>query len=205
MTDSMTGLEKIIHKIQQDCAGECEKILEEARQQAEAFLAAAREQAEQDRQQALAAARQEEETQRQLALSKAEHQRKQTLLAAKARLIDETLDAALAALKQLPDDRYLELIRRLIVKHARPGHGVLRFSKQDLARLPEGFEAEMNQQLQGQGRTVSVDPEPMDIDGGFVIQYQGMEQNCRFEALMGALRDPLRDELHRLMFTRDSE
>lgn len=204
MTDMKTGLDNIIAKIEQDCAGECDKILEDARQQAEQLIATAKQQAEQRRQQTLAAAQDSFAMERELAMSKAEHQRKQTVLAAKSRLMDEALDGALQELKQLPDDRYVDLVRRLILKHARAGHGVLRFSKKDLDRLPEHFEADINQQLQDQGRSVSIDPEPMDIDGGFVIQYAAIEQNCRFEALIGALRDPLRDELHQLMFMRDS-
>ena len=38
------------------------------------------------------------------------------------------------------------------------------------------------------------------MEGGFVLVYGGVEQNCSFAALFDAARDSLQDKLHALLF-----
>ena len=39
-----------------------------------------------------------------------------------------------------------------------------------------------------------------NMEGGFVLVYGGVEQNCSFAALFDTARDSLQDKLHALLF-----
>ena len=45
-----------------------------------------------------------------------------------------------------------------------------------------------------------VSKEPKDMDGGFVLVYGGIEENCTIRAMFDAKRDELSDIVHRLLF-----
>lgn len=43
--------------------------------------------------------------------------------------------------------------------------------------------------------------QPARIDGGFILLYGDIEENCSFEALFSGAHEQLQDEVQRLLFT----
>ena len=200
----MTGIEKIIAKIEDDCKAVCDEIIAKAEAEAGSLLENAKAQAEKVKNEAILAAQRKCQTDIELARSKAEHDYNREILAAKLDIINGVIGLALNKLKNLPDDEYFDVIEKLIARYSQSGHGELRFSKKDLDRLPEGFEARLNQKFSGSGKSFTISSSPIDIDGGVVIAYSDVEQNCSFNALLNASLDDIKDGLFNELFVRDS-
>ena len=194
----MTGLEKIVKQIQdeaQQAAGEAlaqakaqaQQILEQAQAEAQAQVEAIRQKSESDLANASSAAQ-----------SAAELTRRRAVLAAKQQMIGETIDAAQQAIYQLPAEEYFDLILRMVEKFSLPQEGEIFISSADLARLPADFDDRLQKAAKG---TLKRSNQPRAIDGGFVLTYGGVEENCSIEALFYAAREELQDRVHALLFS----
>ncbi|NLL16728.1 MAG: hypothetical protein GX264_06015 [Clostridiales bacterium] len=200
----MTGIEKIVRKIEEDSKAICDNIISNALAEAQAISDNARTVAEKIKNEEIEAAEKQCKTDTELAHSKAEHEYNKTILAAKISIINEIIEESVRKLKNLPDTEYFDVITRLIKNHAQNGCGVLRFSGKDLNRLPEDFEAGLNKMFAGSGKSFVLSNEPIDIDGGVVIVYNDIEQNCSFDAILNACVDEIKDELFREVFAGES-
>ncbi len=197
----MNGLDNIIAKINKDCEAECEVILGKAKDEAGAILEKARNEADLIRKGILDAALRENEKEIELLNSRIELESKKNLLALKIELVNGIIETALNKIKNLPDEEYFKVIKSLILRHAQKGSGTLCFSKKDLNRLPSGFEQDVNKAL-GNGSSVKISEEPARIDGGFLLVYDDIDQNCSFEALLSSSVDEIKDRLFEMLFKR---
>lgn len=75
------------------------------------------------------------------------------------------------------------------------------FQKNDLDRMPQGFEAVIEKAAVSKGGSLTLVKEPKNIDGGFILVYGGIEENCSFRALLAARRDELSDKVHAMLFS----
>jgi len=200
----MTGIEKIITKIEDDCNVICEDIISKAYAEAQAILDNAQIEAEKAKNEAIDAAKNKCKTDIELSKSKAEHEHKKSILATKISIINEIIEDSIQKLKNLPDTDYFNVIIKLIKRYAKNGCGVLRFSRKDLNRLPQSFEASLNEMLMGSGKSFVISNESINIDGGVVIVYNDIEQNCTFDSLLNTSLDEIKDELFQEIFVRDS-
>ena len=89
---------------------------------------------------------------------------------------------------------------RLAKKSALPKEGQIHFSRKDLLRLPAGFEAALNDALKETGGILHISDIPKDLDGGFILSYGGIEENCSFDALFDSERDALKDLVYPILF-----
>ncbi len=201
----MDALEKILNKIGEDNLAEREEILGKAREEARRILEQAREAGEASGASAVQAARLQSGDEVQRAVSRTEHDRRRAVLAARNELIGDVIREAERRLRDLPDAEYFDVLKRLALRHAREGQGVLLFSERDLRRMPAGFAQELNSLLSGSGRSVTVGRETIPAGGGFVIRYEDIEQNCTFDALLRDSLEDIRDAAFRALFTDDNE
>lgn len=196
----MSGLEKIISQIEEDAGHSAEEIIREAREQAEAILGAADEECEKIK----AQAQQKAETRREDILRKSRSaavmQQKRELLSEKQRLIGEIIEEARASLYGLDGKSYFLLIAQMLKKHVQPGKGTICFNRKDLDRLPEGFEKTIQETAAAKGGELTVSRTPAAIDGGFILVYGGIEENCSFASVFADSREKLQDQIHALLF-----
>ena len=66
--------------------------------------------------------------------------------------------------------------------------------------LPKGFEDTLNQALAEKGGRLTVSGQAAAIDGGFILSYGGIEENCSFEALFDSAKETLQDKVQELLF-----
>lgn len=197
----MAGLDKIIGQIEEESKGAAARTIEAARAEAEKILEMARKEAEEE------CGRIERRSDQAVAnilergRSAAELKKRGSLLAEKQRLIGETIARAKEELKSLDGEAYFEMLLKLAVKSAQTGEGELLFSAKDLARLPEGFEEQVNAALKDKGAVLRVSADSRDIDAGFVLTYGGIEENCSFDAIFDSARETLQDKAQELLFS----
>ncbi|HBR32943.1 MAG TPA: hypothetical protein DD733_12775 [Clostridiales bacterium] len=193
----------MIEKIEEDSRAACNEVMEKAQAEALAIIKKAQDDSLKALTEAVKKAEAEAVLNIELVTSKAEHERKKAVLTAKNGIIDEIVKEALQRLKAMNTEDYFKVIMELVVRYAQNGNGLLRFSKEDLDRIPTDFEAETNKMLAGSNKTISVSRQPVSVDGGFVIVYDDIEQNCSFDSLLNASYDEIRDEVYKEIFMRD--
>lgn len=55
--------------------------------------------------------------------------------------------------------------------------------------------------MEEKGAALKISRQTRKIDGGFVLVYGGIEENCSFEALFDAKHDELQDKVHGIVFS----
>ncbi|HIZ45182.1 MAG TPA: V-type ATP synthase subunit E [Firmicutes bacterium] len=197
----MAGLEKIISQIRHEAEEKGERMIAAAEKDAEQMLETAREEA-------LAVCGEiEKKSERDVAntlergRSAADLKLRQGILARKQRLIDEILTEAREAVNHMEPELYFQAMVRLAVRSAMAGDGTVTFSETDLRRLPEGLEERMNAALEIPDASLHISDIPGKLDGGFILSYGEIEENCSIEALFDSERERLKDLVQEILFT----
>lgn len=125
--------------------------------------------------------------------------KKQAMLNAKQSIISELINNAHGSLLSLSANEYFAIIEKMIAKNSHKNEqGKISFNKADNQRLPKDFNEKLSK-LSGGMLTLSDDT--ADIDGGFVLIYGGIEENCSFDAIFSEKYDELQDEVYSLLFS----
>lgn len=197
----MAGLDKIIKHIEQDAAAAALAIRTDAENKAEEIIAAAKEKAQKKCEEIKKKTEAEVESTLNKAESAALLQERKLILNAKQTLINELIERAKDSLMQLPDEEYFNMIKKMIKKYVQPRKGEIIFSPLDKNRLPVTFEAEVSDLLSDkEGAQLTVTDETRKIDGGFILVYGDIEENCSFEALFLAAKEDLQDKVYKFLF-----
>ena len=196
----MSGLDKILSQISSEAKSSADAKVESARRQAEELIKDRKEKAKTEggRIPQQSAAEAADIVAR--AESSAALQKRKAILAAKQRIIGDIIQKARETALALPEEEYFDRIRKMAAKYALPQNGQIVFSAKDRDRLPADFEKLLNQAVSAKGGSLSVSPETRPIDGGFVLVYGEVEENCSFEALFEGRHDILQDKVHEFLF-----
>ena len=73
-------------------------------------------------------------------------------------------------------------------------------TKKDLERMPAGFREEIKSLAQQKGGVLEISGETRNIDGGFILIYGGIEENCSIDAMFAEKRDELLDQVRKILF-----
>ncbi len=195
----MSGLENIIKHIESTATKTATDMLEKAKADAESIIASGKANAEEN---AAAITRQGEADAngaRKRIQSRADQNLKRYLLQAKQWEIDRTIAAALDKIQAMPDAAYFETILKMVDKYAPAKDGKIRFSEEDLARMPKGFEARINERLDGRAK-LTLSDEAVRINGGFVLDYGDIEENCSLDVLAESSKEELQDKISQILF-----
>ena len=197
----MAGLDQIISQIKEESQEAAARTIAAARSEADQILAAARKEAERECADIDRRSRQSVANILERGQSAADLRKRGSILAEKQRLIGETIARAKAELKDMDTDAYFEMILKLAVKSAQAGKGELLLSDKDLARMPQGFEDKLNAALTEKGAALRISNATRDIDGGFVLTYGGIEENCSIDALFDSAHETLQDKVQEILFS----
>lgn len=194
----MTGLEKIVKQIGDEARQTADEILVSAKAEAEKIAAQA--QADGRAQSAIIETQGKLAVQNSLAASQsaAELSRRRAILETKQQLISDVIGDAQKSVYALPDSEYFALILKMVEKFSLEQDGEIIFSPTDLARLPFAFQLKLKAAAKG---SLSVSKETRELDGGFVLVYGGIEENCSIEALFYAAREELQDKAQQILFS----
>ncbi len=196
----MEGLNKILQKIEDENNIQAEKILSDGKIVAENICKQAEEEATEDAKKIIAQAEKSANQIIENAQSGSEAYIKRQELDAKTKVIYDLIDKASKALKQMDHQTYFDIIEKLVVKYHHQGDGVLCFNSNDLDKLPKDFAEKINSQITDGKITVSA--EKADIEKGFVLKYDGIEENCSFDALIQEKKDEIKDKIYEIITHR---
>lgn len=197
----MNGLDKIISQILDDADKEAKEILAKADTEADAVLAAAREDVKKLEEEAAQAATRRSVSHMERVKSSADLKKRQAVLEAKQQVISSMLDRAYEKLLARETGEYFDLIEQMIGRFALARQGEIYFSQKDLDRMPDGFASVIENRAAAAGGSLTLMKEPKKMDGGFILVYGGVEENCTFRALFAGQRDALADKVHEMVFS----
>lgn len=189
----MSGLDQMIERITANANAQAAVITANANAEAAQILAKAEEDS------AARAAAIAEASERDCAACKArmrsaqDQQRRTALLRAKQDAIADLLERAYEAVLAMPEEAYFAFLKNAFSAVVQPQSGEICFNEKDLARLPAGYADALADIATAKGGSLTVSREARAIDGGFVLIYGGIEENCTVRALFDARREALQD------------
>lgn len=197
----MTGLEKMKNQILDEAKSLAEAKVLDAENQAQEILEAAKAEA------AKTAAGISQKSEADVAnyteriASSIDLQRRTRVLSAKQEVIAEVLNKAYEKLKAMETADYFAMMMKILDKYVLAQAGEIYFSQADVNRMPADCRAEIEKIAKAKGGSLKICSQEKGIEGGFVLAYGGIEENCTLRAMFDAKRDELSDEAHRLLFS----
>ncbi|HCT91398.1 MAG TPA: hypothetical protein DF613_08490 [Lachnospiraceae bacterium] len=196
----MAGLDNIVSEILAEANAAAESVRQAAQHEAEEIAKAAAAQSRQECEALEAKAGQARDTEVARTKSSADLQRRQRLLAAKQEIIAGVIDKAYEEIFRLDDAAYFELVKKMLGRYVLDKEGEICFNERDKKRLPKDFADVISEAAKAKGGSLVLSDEVRRIDGGFVLIYGGIEENCSFKALFAAERDRLTDRVYQFVF-----
>jgi V/A-type H+-transporting ATPase subunit E len=95
---------------------------------------------------------------------------------------------------------YFEMIIKLIRANVRPANGEIIMTEKDLKRLPENFEAKIQEIAEEKKGSLKLSEKTAEIGNGFILRYGGVDENCSFRALFDDRMNDLQDAVHRTLW-----
>lgn len=191
----MSGLEKILEHINNEAAASAARIMETAKEEAARILETDKAEAARLEKQISKQSEADVAAASKRIQSAADLKEKRMILEAKQKEIDRVIDESLQRLNSLGDNEYFEVITRMVKRYSTGEKGVLKMSEKDLARVPAGFEDSLKEY------GLELSKEGIDIDGGFMLVYGDVQENCSFGALINASRESLQDKIGQILFS----
>lgn len=196
----MSGLDKMKARILEEARQSASGIISDAQERAAAQIEAARAEAQKEAERIEAKASEDARDYAGRIASSLDMRRKQAVLGAKQEVIGEVLDRAYRAVLDLDDGKYFGMLEKMLEKYVLPADGKICFSQKDLDRMPEGFTGRIKTIAAAKGGTLKVSDQPGEMDGGFILTYGGIEENCTLKAVFDSGREGLSDQVNRLLF-----
>ena len=196
----MTGLEKITSEIKADADKSIAAIIDKANAEAKSILAGAEKEAAEAIEKVNHDVSVRLSASKSTAESAAALKKRRLILEEKQKLIGEVIEEAKSLIYALPDNVYFEKILKLAEKNVSPAEGTIIFNAKDLSRLPADFETKLNVVAVAKGGKLTVSKETRPIDGGFVLLYEGIDQNCSITSLFETNIESVQDKIQKLLF-----
>ncbi len=196
----MTGLDKILSCISDEANRGADVILEAGKLKASEVLSSAKKEAEKRAGLIIKNAEDKADFILKKAESKGKLKEREQILDAKCEFIGSVLNEAKENLRRLPVEEYFEVVLMLCRKHANTQSGEIIFSEEDLQRVPAGFEASLAEVALAAGGELKISEKTRKINGGFILSYGDIEENCTFDALFECNFESLSDKLNEILF-----
>lgn len=198
----MTGLDKMKSQILDEAKAAAEGKIAEAKAQAEETIRNAKEDAAKQTESILHKSKSDVSNYQERLESSIDLQKRTKILAAKQEVIAGVLEKARAKVEAMEAGEYFSMLLKMVEKYALAQDGEICLCAADLARLPEGFEAEVSRIAKEKGGSLKLSGEGKQIKNGFILVYGGVEENCTINAMFDAKKDELSDIVHRLVFSQ---
>ena len=196
----MSGLDKMKARILEEAESSARDILDRAGEEADRILRESGTAADAAAAEIAAGAVRDSLERKRRAGAAADMQRKQAVLAAKQEMIREVLREAYEEILGLEAERYFGLMEKLLREYVLPEEGEICFNSRDLERMPEGFSGRIRTIAAEAGGSLILSETPLDTDGGFLLVYGGIEENCTLKAVFSSRREELSDQVNRMLF-----
>lgn len=196
----MSGLDKMKSQILEDANAQAEERIAQANAQAEEIQAKVKAEVDAAWQRMNQKTETAVKNYHERIASSCDMQRKTAILKAKQEVISEVLQKAYEKVMNLSNEEYFELLTNLLKAYVQSGDGVIYFSEKDKQRVPVSFVEEAGKIAASKGGKLAFADETLQIDGGFVLVYGGIEENCTIQAIFESKRDEWSDLVQKVIF-----
>jgi vacuolar-type H+-ATPase subunit E/Vma4 len=135
-------------------------------------------------------------------------QAKKAALERRKTVLDGLFADAAKRLSALPDERYADLVVRLVASEGLSGGELFRVAKEEIPRFKALFSSMgdlsldlLAKRLGMPDQTFRLDPKPAPVAGGFVVVGRNFDLDRSFATLLADLRDGLEPELAEILFS----
>lgn len=192
----MKGLSNILTQIENETAEKINEVIGAANEQANKIKAESKAKAEKEAKAIISVAEVKAKDMLSRSESANELKIKRAILTKKQELINETIDKAMESIINLPDDKYFDMIIKLVKKYAHSeSGGEILMSERDKKRMPKDFELNIKENY-----GIEVSEKTINSDGGFILSYGDIEENCTFKAVFESKREEILTLINNLLF-----
>ena len=196
----MTGLDKMKSQILDEAKALADNKIDLAKAKASDIIREAKAEAEKTSESISQKSQADVNNYKDRVASSIDLQERTKILETKQEVIAQVLEKAYDSLKAMGSGEYFAMLVKIISKYALPQEGEVFLSPGDLARMPSGFEAEVEAAAKEKGGILKISKEGRNIENGFVLAYGGIEENCTLKAMLDAKKDELSDKVHQILF-----
>ncbi|MCX7715754.1 MAG: V-type ATP synthase subunit E [Clostridia bacterium] len=198
----MTGLDKILKQIEDEAAENAASVVNVAKKRAEEIISAANAEAQKKAKEILDKAELDAEDIISRGKSSTFLEIKRLTLLKKQAVIKEIIAEAEKFLSAMPDEEYFGIMLKMIRRFAQNKDGEIAFSERDKKRMPKKFADKIAEVLPSKNIKLKIAERCAACDGGFVLIYGGIEENCTFRALFESAEEQLQDKVSSLLFEK---
>ena len=193
----MSGIEKIIARLDSDAKAECNEIIRSAEKRSEEIISSARKNADDQANAIISDAENQAGYSVRIARSQKDMQNRQASLSAKVSQINGVIDTALDRLNKLPADEFFKVMKRLITAQATDETGVAAMLPADADSAPQGFIDGINAET---GGNLSLVADPSVGGRGAVLRYGDIDINLTFAAIIASDTDEIKQRVQAVLF-----
>lgn len=192
--------EKVVEKILADAKQEAQKITKQAEEKEAAEQAEQDEKLKEYKKQTKVLADKAAKDKRTHLLASARMEIAKNLLTEKRKILDEVFNKAQQQLQKLPDDQYLKLMTKLMLKAVETGDEEV-IVTQNEQRIDHEFIKQINRQLgPGYKGNLKLSDQKQNLAGGFILKRGKIKNNVSFKVLLNQARKELEIDLAKELF-----
>ncbi len=203
----MTGIEKIIGRIEADALLEAERILSEAREKADETAAEIQKKADALKAELAQKGEAEAAERKKRIIGVAELEARKRLLETKQGMIDKAFETAREKLAKLPGKELISVLARLAAEASRTGSERVKLTAKDREAIGNDVVKAANKLLKEAGKPAGLTLSEAVLDasaaGGVLLAGENIEVNCTFAALLENLRGEMASEIAGILFAAD--
>ncbi len=189
----MSGLEKIIEQIEQDAKETAQSHLNSAQEKADKIIAEADDYVQKELDKYSKVLEEKRNSILSRTESSCELETRKTVLKVKQELIAAVLVEAKAKLENLEPSEYFEVLSKLAVKYSGVDKLEMKLGDKDIKRVPEDFSSKLP-------KNIALSKESANINSGFVLVGNEIDENCSFDALFADNIEQLQDKASSILF-----
>ncbi len=193
----MSSLENLVAKILADGEARAKAILADAEEQAAELRAQTLSQAQAEADRLIEQAHREADRSYERLVAERRLALRDAVLSAKSQMLDRVFAEALSRLNAMPREAFIDYLKEALSELDTDGEALLLPAKYGIDDL-----SELNAYLKSRGRrgNLVLSDDNRVIEGGFILQKEGIEQNNTARALIEFYRHRLEGELRNQLF-----
>ena len=197
----MSGLETILKHIEDNANNNAMEHIENAKKEADAIIKKAEEDASLRFNQIIEQSNIDVDSYISNQEASANLEKRRIILDTKQEIIKVLISQAKNYLVNLSTEDYFDVLIKMIKKYSLGREGQIIFSQKDKERMPKLFQVKIYKAISSiEGASLEISKETRDIEGGFILNYGEIEQNCSFDALFSDKKELLQDQVYKLLF-----
>lgn len=199
----MNGLEYLINSIENEAKLEKQRLLDEASKKAEVIITNFAKLGDTESDSIVAEAYDRATLDKERAIGEMMLEESKVVLRAKRDIIDNVFELAKRHLSVLPENEYAELLTRYVLKASLSGTENVYFNATDREKYGDSFLALFNKALIKNGKVgmLSLSKEHRDIDGGFILEGDGIETDCSIGTIVEGTKNLLIEQITGVLFS----